>query len=65
LEHHQDTIMRMTTLFGRTLRQSPSEIDHPTLRLMVRAGLVRLSSGALTLLPVGTRALRRIENDRS
>jgi prolyl-tRNA synthetase len=53
--------MRMTTLFGRTLRQSPSEIDHPTLRLMVRAGLVRLSSGALTLLPVGTRALRRIE----
>lgn len=53
--------MRMTMLFGRTLRQSLSEIDHPTLRLMVRAGLVRLSSGALTLLPVGARALRRIE----
>ena len=61
LKHHQDMIMRMTMLFGRTLRQSPSEINHPTLRLMVRAGLVRLSSGALTLLPVGTRALRRIE----
>ncbi len=54
-------IMRMTTLFGRTLRQSPSEVNHPTLRLMVRAGLVRLSSGTLTLLPVGARALRRIE----
>ncbi|MGQ9895399.1 MAG: proline--tRNA ligase [Roseiflexus sp.] len=51
----------MTMLFGRTLREAPSEVDHPSLRLLLRAGLGRLSSGALTLLPAGTRALRRIE----
>lgn len=53
--------MRVATLFGRTLRETPADIDYPPLRLMLRAGLARLSAGALVFLPVGTRALRRLE----
>jgi prolyl-tRNA synthetase len=53
--------MRMSSLFGRTLRETPADIDHPSLRLMLRAGLSRLSSGAIILLPIGMRVLRRLE----
>lgn len=53
--------MRMSSLFGRTLRETPADIDHPSLRLMIRAGLARLSAGALAFLPVGARVLRRLE----
>ncbi|MDW8148968.1 MAG: YbaK/EbsC family protein [Roseiflexaceae bacterium] len=53
--------MRMSALFGRTLRETPADIDHPPLRLMLRAGLARTSSGAITFLPIGTLVLRRFE----
>ncbi|MGB9752731.1 proline--tRNA ligase [Roseiflexus castenholzii] len=53
--------MRISALFGRTLRETPADIDYPALRLMLRAGLARLSAGALTFLPIGTRVLRRLE----
>lgn len=53
--------MRMSALFGRTLRETPADIDHPSLRLMLRAGLARLTSGGITLLPLGVRVLRRLE----
>lgn len=53
--------MRMSALFGRTLRETPADIAHPPLRLMLRAGLARLTPGAITWLPVGVRVLRRLE----
>jgi prolyl-tRNA synthetase len=53
--------MRISALFGRTLRETPADIDYPALRLMLRAGLARLSAGALAFLPIGTRVLRRLE----
>lgn len=53
--------MRISSLFGRTLRETPADIDYPSLRLMIRAGLARLSAGALAFLPVGTRVLHRLE----
>ncbi len=52
--------MRMSSLFGRTLRETPADIDHPSLRLMMRAGLARSSAGAIVLLPIGTRILHRL-----
>lgn len=54
--------MRLSTLFGRTLRDAPSEAEHPAHRLVLRAGLARpLAAGSFALLPLGMRVLRRIE----
>ncbi|HWQ12979.1 MAG TPA: proline--tRNA ligase [Roseiflexaceae bacterium] len=54
--------MRLSTLFGRTLREAPAEAEHVGYQLLLRAGLVRqLQAGSFALLPLGMRALRRIE----
>jgi prolyl-tRNA synthetase len=54
--------MRLSTLFGRTLRDAPSEAENVAHQLVLRAGLVRpLQAGSYALLPLGMRVLRRIE----
>lgn len=54
--------MRMATLFGRTLRDTPNEAEHAAYQLALRAGLVRaVQSGSFALLPLGMRVVRRIE----
>jgi prolyl-tRNA synthetase len=54
--------MRFSQLFGRTLREDPSDAEMPSHRLSLRAGLIRpLASGIYSYLPMGWRALRRIE----
>jgi prolyl-tRNA synthetase len=54
--------MRLSTLFGRTLREAPAEADHRAYQLVLRAALARpLQAGSFVLLPLGMRALRRIE----
>src|SRR5512145_1823088 len=54
--------MKHSTLFGRTLREAPSEAEHPSYQLVLRAGLARpLLAGGYALLPLGMRVLRRIE----
>jgi prolyl-tRNA synthetase len=54
--------MRMSTLFGRTLREAPSEAEHDSHRLLLRAGLVQqIAAGIYSYLPLGWRALRKIE----
>jgi prolyl-tRNA synthetase len=54
--------MRLSTLFGRTLREAPAEADTRAYQLVLRAGLARpLQAGSFVLLPLGIRALRRIE----
>ncbi|MCL2389216.1 MAG: proline--tRNA ligase [Elusimicrobia bacterium] len=46
-----------------TLREAPSDADNISAKLMIRAGLVRkLSSGLFEYLPLGLRALRKVEN---
>ncbi len=45
-----------------TLRDIPQEAEIPSHQLMLRAGLIRkLSGGLYTFLPLGLRALRRVE----
>jgi len=45
-----------------TLREAPQEAEIPSHRLMLRAGLIRkLSSGLYTFLPLGFRALKKVE----
>lgn len=54
--------MRMSHLFGRTLREAPGDVELPSHRLMLRAALVRpLGAGIYSLLPLGWRVVRKIE----
>ncbi|WP_435771968.1 proline--tRNA ligase [Nocardioides sp. SYSU DS0651] len=55
-------LMRMSTLFVRTLREDPSDAEVPSHRLLVRAGYIRRAApGIYTWLPLGLRVLRKIE----
>ena len=48
--------MRQSTLFGRTLREAPSDATTPGTQLMLRAALARpLAAGLYTWLPLGFR----------
>ncbi len=54
--------MRWTQQFIPTLREVPQEAEIPSHQLMLRAGLIRkLSGGLYTFLPLGLRALRKVE----
>jgi prolyl-tRNA synthetase len=57
------TILRMSSLFVRTLRDDPADAEVPSHRLLVRAGYIRRNApGIYTWLPLGLRVLRKIEN---
>ena len=54
--------MRVSKLFGKTLRDDPAEAELLSHRLMLRAGLIRqVVSGVYSYLPLGWRSLRKIE----
>ncbi|HLC28116.1 MAG TPA: proline--tRNA ligase [Dehalococcoidia bacterium] len=54
--------MRMSRLFGKTLRQPPSEAETPSHRLLLRAGMVaQIAAGVYCYLPLGWAVLKRIE----
>src|SRR4249920_1718667 len=55
-------LMRMSSLFVRTLREDPADAEVPSHRLLVRAGYIRRAApGIYTWLPLGLRTLRKIE----
>ena len=57
------TVLRMSSLFVRTLRDDPADAEVPSHRLLVRAGYIRRNApGMYTWLPLGLRVLRKIEN---
>jgi len=54
--------MRLSQLFFTTLRDDPADAEMPSHRLLVRAGYVRqLGAGIYSLLPLGYRVSRRVE----
>jgi prolyl-tRNA synthetase len=54
--------MRLSQLFFTTLRDDPSDAEMPSHRLLLRAGYVRqLGSGIYSLLPLGYRVNKRVE----
>ena len=54
--------MRYSQLFGKTIRQVPAEADTDNYQLVLRAALVnQLAAGIFSYLPVGWRAVRKIE----
>ena len=56
-------ILRLSSLFVRTLREDPADAEVPSHRLLLRAGYIRRAApGIYSWLPLGLRVLRKIEN---
>src|ERR687897_69777 len=54
--------MRMSTMFGRTLRQAPSDVEIASHALLLRAGFIRqLAAGIFSYLPLAKRSIGKIE----
>ena len=54
--------MRWSKLFGKTLRNDPSEAELVSHRLMLKAGMIhQVASGIYSYLPLAWRSLRKIE----
>jgi len=54
--------MRWTQTFIPTLKESPTDAEIASHKLLLRAGLIRkLGAGVYTFLPLGLRALRKVE----
>ncbi len=55
--------MRYSTLFGKTSKTTPHDADSINARLLVQGGFVeRVMAGAYAWLPLGLRALRKVED---
>jgi prolyl-tRNA synthetase len=55
-------ILRMSSLFVRTLREDPADAEVPSHRLLVRAGYIRRAApGIYSWLPLGLRVYRKVE----
>ena len=55
-------MMRMSTLFVRTLREDPVDAEVPSHRLLVRAGYIRRAApGIYSWLPLGLRVFRKVQ----
>jgi prolyl-tRNA synthetase len=54
--------MRFSNLFGKTLREIPSEADTASHQLLLRAGMIQqVAAGVYSYLPLGWRVLKKIE----
>ena len=54
--------MRFSQLFGKTLKEIPSEADTLSHQLLLRAGMIQqVAAGVYSYLPLGWRVLRKIE----
>ena len=55
--------MRMSQLFGQTLREAPSDAEIKSHQLLIRAAFIRqLAAGIFSYLPLAKRSLTKIEN---
>jgi prolyl-tRNA synthetase len=55
-------LLRLSTLFVRTLREDPADAEVPSHRLLVRAGYIRRAApGGFTWLPLGWMVYRNVE----
>ena len=53
----------MSQMFGKTLRDNPSDADTAGHRLLIRAGFIsQLAAGVYSYLPLALRSMRKIEN---
>jgi prolyl-tRNA synthetase len=63
LDHGRFTVLlRMSSLFLRTLREDPADAEVPSHKLLVRAGYIRRAApGIYSWLPLGYRVYRNVE----
>lgn len=55
--------MRLSNLFGKTLRQIPAEAETPSHRFLLQAGMVmQMAAGIYSYLPLGWRAIRNVDH---
>lgn len=55
--------MKMSHMFGLTLRNAPGDAETASHQLLVRAGFIRqLGAGIYSLMPMGKRSIEKIEN---
>ncbi len=55
-------VLKMSSLFVRTLREDPSDAEVASHKLLMRAGYIRRTApGIYTWLPLGLRVLRKVE----
>lgn len=55
--------MRMSSMFGTTLRDAPAETEIVSHQLLLRAGYIRqLAAGIFSVLPLAQKALTNVEN---
>lgn len=55
--------MKMSHMFGTTLRQAPTDAETASHQLLVRAGFIRqLGTGIYSLMPMGWRSVDKIED---
>ena len=55
--------MRLSQMFGKTLRSEPAEAESISHRLMLKAGMIhQVSAGVYSYMPLAWRVLRKIEN---
>ncbi|TDT15775.1 prolyl-tRNA synthetase [Ilumatobacter fluminis] len=61
-DRYRRSVLRMSNLFLRTLRDDPSDAEVPSHKLLVRAGYIRRAApGGFTWLPLGFIVLRNVE----
>jgi prolyl-tRNA synthetase len=54
--------MRLSNLFGKTLREVPAEAETASHQLLLKSGMIQqLTAGVYSYLPLGWRALRKME----
>ncbi len=54
--------MRLSTLFGKTMREEPSEAELASHRLMLKSGMIyQAASGIYAYMPLAWRSIRKIE----
>ena len=54
--------MRQSRLFGKTLREVPSDADTISHQFLVRAGMIsQLTAGVYSYLPLGVRTINKIK----
>ncbi len=62
LLHPVGLIVRLSSFFGQTLREIPTEADTTSYEMLLRAGYIRqLAAGLFSYLPAAWRSLRKIE----
>jgi len=54
--------MKVSQLFGKTLRQTPAEAENPSHQLLLKAGMIQqLASGVYSYMPLCLRSIQKIE----